>query len=311
MKHLMTIDIPHVIGNANTLLFALLSNKVVLTLIVTFFALASKYLLVKIVRKQARSRGKDKRDLVNNIKNFLNFLLIVLLLSLWASELQEFAFSIAAFAVAIVLATREFIQCVIGFFYLASSRPFRIGDWVQVGTVVGEVSETDWIKSTLLEVNIETYEYTGKSLFIPNNAMITSTIKNLNFLKRYATHHFTITRDQSVNPFLFIDELMINAQTYCADFHDVATRYNQTIERRLDVKIAGPDPHISISTSDVGDSQVNIAIFCPTELAIEIEQKLFKDFMTLWFAAKEQQSNSQNPPLLGTPSGIDKPINAG
>jgi hypothetical protein len=91
----------------------------------------------------------------------------------------------------------------------------------------------------------------------------------------------------------------------------VATRYNQTIERRLDVKIAGPDPHISISTSDVGDSQVNIAIFCPTELAIEIEQKLFKDFMTLWFAAKEQQSNSQNPPLLGTPSGIDKPINAG
>jgi small-conductance mechanosensitive channel len=289
MKHSMTIDIQLVLENANTLLFALLSNKVVITLLFTFFALASKYLLVKIVRKRARSKGKDKRDLVNNIKNFLNFLLIVLLLSLWAGELQKFAFSIAAFAVAIVLATREFIQCVIGFFYLASSRPFRIGDWVQVGTVVGEVSETDWIKSTLLEVNIETYEYTGKTLFIPNNAMITSTIKNLNFLKRYATHHFTITRDQSVNPYLFIDELMNNAREYCADFYDVAVRYNQTIERRLDVKIAGPDPHISISTSEVGDSQMNIAIFCPTEQAIEIEQKLFKDFMTLWFAAKEPQ----------------------
>ena len=303
------MNIPQVLENANTLLFALLNNKVVMTLLVTFFALASKYLLVKIVRKRARSRGKDKRDLVNNIKNFLNFLLIVLLLSLWAGELQKFAFSIAAFAVAIVLATREFIQCVIGFFYLASSRPFRIGDWVQVGNVVGEVSETDWIKSTLLEVNIDTYEYTGKTLFIPNNAMITSTIKNLNFLKRYATHHFTITRDQSVNPYLFIDELMKNAREYCADFYDVAVRYNQTIERRLDVKISGPDPHISISTSDVGDSQMNIAIFCPTEQAIEIEQKLFKDFMTLWFAAKETQKQVEQPIVAATGSN-EKPVAA-
>lgn len=305
----MTIDIPQILGNANNLFFALLNHKVVITLLVTFFALASKYLLVKIVRKRARSKGKDKRDLVNNIKNFLNFILIVLLLSIWAGELQKFAFSIAAFAVAIVLATREFIQCVIGFFYLASSRPFRIGDWVQVGAVVGEVSETDWIKSTLLEVDIETYEYTGKTLFIPNNAMITSTIKNLNFLKRYATHHFTITRDQSVNPYLFIDELMTNAQAYCADFYDVAVRYNQTIERRLDVKIAGPDPHISISTSEVGDSQVNIAIFCPTERAIEIEQKLFRDFMSLWFAAKKRQQNLELLPLVGALGGTNTPIN--
>jgi small-conductance mechanosensitive channel len=202
--------------------------------------------------------------------------------------MQNFAFSIAAFSVAIVLATREFIQCVIGFFYLVSTRPFRIGDWIEVDQFVGEVSATDWIKTTLLEVNIKTYEYTGKTLFIPNNKLMTSPIKNLNFLKRYATHHFIITRDQSVNPFVFIDKIIENAKSYCADFHDVAVRYNQMIERRLDITISGPDPHIKISTTELGDTEIEITIFCPTERAIEIEQAIYADFMGHWYSEKDK-----------------------
>lgn len=272
----------------DNILTTFLSNKLIVTLLLALTSMTLKLALVKLVRRRAKSKGEDKRDLVNNIKNFLNFVLIVLLLSIWASELQKFALSIAAFAVAIVLATREFIQCVIGFFYLVSTRPFRIGDWIQVGEFVGEVSETDWIKSTLLEVDLRTYEYTGKTLFIPNNKLITSPIKNLNFLRRYATHHFKISRDCSINPFEFIDQLKEKAAQYCADFYEVAARYNQMIERRLDVKIAGPEPHISISTSDLGDTNIEFVIFCPTEKAIEIEQQLTKDFMQLWFAEKQK-----------------------
>ncbi|MBU3003329.1 mechanosensitive ion channel family protein [Paraglaciecola arctica] len=263
-------------------------NKLILTFTITFVALLIKYVLVKLVRKQAKSKGEDRRDLVNNVKNFLNFVLIVSLFSLWAEEMQKFAFSIAAFSVAIVLATREFIQCIIGFFYLVSTRPFRIGDWIEVEQFVGEVSATDWIKSTLLEVDIKTYEYTGKTLFIPNNKLMISPIKNLNFLKRYATHHFQIVRDQSVNPYGIIQKVIKNANAYCADFHDVAVRYNQMLERRLDVNIAGPEPHITVSTSEIGDNIVEVTIFCPTERAIEIQQAITHDFMTYWYAEKRK-----------------------
>jgi small-conductance mechanosensitive channel len=263
-------------------------NKLIFTFSITFLALLVKYVLVKLVRKQAKSKGEDRRDLVNNVKNFLNFVLIVCLFSLWAAEMQKFAFSIAAFSVAIVLATREFIQCIIGFFYLVSTRPFRIGEWIEVEEFVGEVSATDWIKSTLLEVDIKTYEYTGKTLFIPNNKLMTSPIKNLNFLKRYATHHFVIVREQSVNPYGIIQKVIKNAKAYCADFHDVAVRYNQMLERRLDVKIAGPEPQIKVSTSEIGDNVVEITIFCPTERAIEIQQAITKDFMRYWYAEKNK-----------------------
>ena len=263
-------------------------NKLILTFTIMFLILLTKYLLVKLVRKYAKNKGEDKRDLVNNVKNFLNLVLIVSLFSLWAVEMQTFAFSIAAFSVAIVLATREFIQCIIGFFYLVSTRPFRIGDWIEVDQFVGEVSATDWIKTTLLEVNIKSYEYTGKTLFIPNNKLMTSPIKNLNFLKRYATHHFIITRDQSVNPFVFINKIIENSKAYCEDFYDVAVRYNQMIERRLDITIAGPDPQIKVSTTELGDTEIEITLFCPTERAIEIEQAIYADFMGHWYSEKDK-----------------------
>lgn len=270
------------------LVFSIVNNQFFLTFFIPFVALTIKYTLVSWCRRRAKSKDDDKRDLINNIKNFINFTLIVSLLAVWAPELQKFALSIAAFAVAIVLATREFIQCVIGFFYLLSTRPFRIGDWIEVENQVGEVSATDWIKTTLLEVAPQTYQYTGKTLFIPNNKLIASPIKNFNFLKRYASHKFSITRDQSVNPYVFLAQLQENAQEYCADFYEVAARYNQMIERRLDVNITGPEPEITVTTTNVGDTVVTFTLFCPTQRAAELEQALTTDFMNLWFEQRKQ-----------------------
>ena len=225
------------------------------------------------------------------VNNIFTLLVIIYIFNLWSVEIQKFAFSIAAFIVAIVLATREFIQCFIGFIYILTSRPFRIGDWVQVGKYYGEVHSNDWAKLTLLEVNKHDYQYTGKTLYVPNSQLITTVIKNLNFLKRYAMHHFTIVRDDSVNPFVFIDILYEKANMYCVEFKEVAVRYNQLIENRLDIKIAGPEPHIQISTSDLGDTQIEFSIFCPTDKALGIEQKLTADFMNLWFDNKKRASN--------------------
>jgi small-conductance mechanosensitive channel len=265
----------------NDILQILLSNNFALTLGLIVSVMLSKFYILKMVDKKAKQNKRLKINIVNNA--FTLFLLIAFF-NIWSVEIQKFAISIAAFIVAIVIATREFIQCFIGFLYIISSRPFRIGDWIQVEDYYGEVHSIDWAKLTLLEVNIDAYEYTGKTLYLSNSRLITTSIKNLNFLKRYAMHHFTITRDGSVNPFDFLDELYEKANEYCEDFNDVAIRYNQLIENRLDVNIAGPEPHIQIATSEIGDTQVLFTIFCPTERAMEIEQRLTGDFMRLWFS---------------------------
>lgn len=273
---------------SNAFFQALINSNSVLTILLILVLMGSKVYILKLLQQKGKSNKRLKMNIVNNA---ITILIFIGIFNIWAAEFHEFAISIAAFVVAIVIATREFIQCFIGFLYIVSSRPFRIGDWIQVGDSYGEVHSIDWAKLTLLEVNIDAYEYTGKTLYVPNSKLITSSIKNLNFLKRYAMHHFTITRDGSVNPFVFLEELYEKAHNYCADFNDVAIRYNQLIENRLDVHIAGPEPHIQVATSDIGDTQLLFTIFCPTDRALEIEQSLTADFMKLWF---EQQQLTQN-----------------
>ena len=277
--------------NVTDLTAMFLDNKLVLTLSLLFLFFALKKLLINSIKRKSKT---DKRLKINTVNNLFTLLILVAIFNIWSFEIQKFALSIAAFIVAIVLATREFIQCFIGFVYLISSRPFRIGDWIQVGDYFGEVHSIDWAKLTLLEVNKDNYLYTGKTLYLPNSQLITSVVKNLNFLKRYAMHHFTIVRDDSVNPFEFIEQLYAQATCYCDDFKDVAFRYNQLIESRLEVTIAGPEPHIQIATSDIGNTQTLFTIFCPTEQALEIEQKLTQDFMRLWFEQKQLKGETSS-----------------
>ena len=157
---------------------------------------------------------------------------------------------------------------------------------------MGRLNATDWAKLTILEVDIHTYSYTGKTLYLPNGLLISQPLKNLNFMKRYVAH--TLTRDSSVNPFLFLDQVRAHAKNYCEDFHDVSTRYNSLIAKRLDIKIAGPEPEIHIAPSELGDTQTEFTIFSPTEQALSIEQKLTADFMQLWFAEKLHNMKQQN-----------------
>jgi small-conductance mechanosensitive channel len=271
----------------------ILHHPIFISLIVISVAFGLKALVDKLAQERSVKKEKDVRNTSHNIKHFINFVMMLLLLFTWAAEIQNFALSIAAFAVAIVIATREFIQCVIGFFYLVTTRPFKIGDWIQVGDYFGEVVETDWIKTTLHEIDINTYQFSRKTIYIPNNKLITSSIKNLNFSKRYVTHHFKIVRKESLNPYSIYETLSNKAKHYCEEFSDVAGRYNSVIERKLEAQVSGPEPEIHFGTTDIGEFKASFTIFCPIEKALEIEHKLTKDFMTLWYKELSKHSTKE------------------
>ena len=269
----------------------LLEYKLILSLGIIVLFMLLRLGIIKLIRHRHKSSKEDRRHRVNLVKNIVNFTVVILMMILWAHEMQDFALSLAAFAVAIVLATREFIQCITGFIYLGSNRIFRVGDWVQIGEDVGEVTETDWLKVILQEVDIRRYEFTGRTLVVPNNMLLLHPVRNLNFLKRYANHNFDLVRDGSVDVFAFRQALLDKANDYCEHFSDVASRYNNLIEKRLEVSLPGTQPTVRITTNYLGQTVTTVTIFCPTEQALDIEQKLTQDFMQLWFEAKSQQEN--------------------
>lgn len=274
--------------------------KVLSTIGLVTFTLLAKHAIVKWAKKRSKKLQTDHRNSINTFENIVNAILAFVVIAFWANEMQNLALSIAAFMVAIVLAMREFIQCVIGFLYYVSVRPFRVGDWVKVDNLAGEVVEIDWAKTVLLEIDPEHYVYTGQHIYVPNNKLISQTVKNLNFFKRYSLHHFTITTEPTVNVYEFVEAFAALARQKCSHFREVALRYKSFIEHSLDAEFIDVDPHITVETNRYAKTVVTVSLFCPTNERGELEDMLGKEFMRMWFAQLKTQTGADS--LLVTPS---------
>lgn len=240
----------------------------------------------RLIRLNQNIEHDKKRQRINTVDNIFNLFLVVGFILIWSSELQNIAISIAAFMVALVIATKEFIACIVGAFYRASTRPYQVGDWIRIANYEGEVTDSDWLSTTLFEVDLKggSYAYTGRTTVVPNSVLLVHTVQNLNYMRRYVTHTFSILRNtDTVNLFDIKEQILANIREYSEHFHEVAIRYNSLIEKRLDINISGPEPRVRITTTQDGYNVFTVSLFCPTDEAVVIEQKVTEDFMRIWY----------------------------
>ncbi len=264
----------------------LLEHKLLASVILVALISLVRWLLLRHLARLPQDEDASPQRWINTVKNLSKLFIAIGLIIIWLTELRYAALSIAAFAVAFVVATREFIQCFLGSIYQASAGLFVVGDWIRIGSVSGQVVRSDWLCTTVLEIDTETqsYRYTGKSMIIPNNHFISNPVQNLNFMRRYVAHSFAITRPASEGDlFAAGDYVLQQAKARCEPFSEVAKRYSSLIEKRLGVNTIGPDATVRIGTNNTGHNVMTVTIFCPTREAVEIEQKLTRDFMSYWY----------------------------
>ena len=263
-----------------------LDNKLILTAVVIAAVILLR-LSLSFTFSRTRWSKQDKRRRINTVHNISNLLLVIGVIAVWVSELRDFALSIAAFSVAIIIALRDVVQCLVGGLYQAGMRAFGVGDWIKVGDQFGEVIDSDWLSTTLLEIDPHGLGsgYTGITLYIPNNVFFTKPVKNLNFMRRYIEHTFSITREnKGGNPFAAKEFLIGRIREHSEAFSEVAARYCQMIEHRTGVELVGTEPKVSFTTNELGHDVVTITLFCPREEAHEIEQRVTEDFYNFWYS---------------------------
>ncbi|MCG3863510.1 MULTISPECIES: mechanosensitive ion channel family protein [unclassified Photobacterium] len=259
----------------------LIAHKLLLSaLIIVIISLIRRLVLTKI-RGEELFLSEEQRKWMSRTKNGTFSILILLLFILWRSEINEFALSVTAIAVAIVVASKEIILCITGSIQRASSRSFRIGDWIEVGKLCGEVIEHNMMATVIQEIDLHhgQYHYTGKTATLPNSMFFTYPVKNLNFMKRYVYHNFSIVVPNFLNLYPLLPTMVKKIEHHCEDFIDVARRYNSMIEKHAGVDLPGSEPHIHISSGATGEQIVHFMLFCPTEQATHLEQEIRQDFM--------------------------------
>lgn len=263
-----------------------LNNHFLLSLLTVFLLLLLRALLLWQVRHRSDLFGESQRRWSSHIKNYTAMVMVFALFAIWMRELQDFIFSIAAFFVAIVIAFKEFLLCLVGSLYQAASRPFSVGDWIQVNGHTGEVVDRDWVSTTLLDIDVENgnFDFTGKTLELPNSIFLSNVVKKLHFMRRYVVHRFSIHRPAEVNLCTLRPLVLSSARRACAHFRDVAERYQSLIQKRLGIDLPGPDPEVRISTTEIGVNVMTISLFCPVNEALAIEQIVTEKLMTAWYA---------------------------
>lgn len=264
---------------------ALLHNKILISIVLVMLMQFVSHHIVLLIRKDHNFLNEKHRTWISRTKNIKALIILILILSIWWIEIENYALSFAAVAVAVVIASKELILCLSGSLIRASSNAFVIGDWIRVGDNYGEVIEQNILSTIVQEIDYSnnTYNYTGKTLTIPNSQFLIDTIKNMNFMKRYVYHTFTITTSGDWNVFDARDYIFEKMEEYSKDFFEVGRRYNNVIEKSLGVDLPGEEPYIRITTTNSGDFNFTIILFCPTEQAVSLEQKITQDFMEFKF----------------------------
>ncbi|MDD9878918.1 MAG: mechanosensitive ion channel family protein [Magnetovibrio sp.] len=256
----------------------LLGNQVISSIVLIGAVIVLRVFVHRFLRARKSIDADQRRRIDSNVKNALLLLVGVGLLFIWAPALRTFALSLTAFAVAIILATKEVILCVSGALVKATSGSMRVGDWIAVDGIRGEVTDQSLMSTSLQELGHGplAYEFTGRTIVLPNSVFLAEPVTNEQFYKRYVIHSFALVTEADVDPDQVKDAMLEAVHAEMSDIEEVTRRYKAMIENRASIDLPDIDAAAHVSTTAEGRLRIVLRCFLPTKSAIAIEQAALK-----------------------------------
>jgi small-conductance mechanosensitive channel len=251
--------------------------------------------LIRRVRKDVEILANDQRRWIIRIKNTAMIVIVLGLVLIWAPQLHTFALSITAFAVALVIAMKEMILCLMGALMHATSQPFKVGEWVSIDGVTGEVIDHDAFAFRLQEVDMEgkTYQFTGRTITVPNSALFTSKIINANFFKAYIFEDVRVAVQYTdVDPAAALEALKSVVEKHFTPLRKDAVSFNKKIRKRAAIDVGSAEPVYDLTTSELGHYQFHARVFVPTSMASDIGSEISKEFLSRIYRMRRKEATA-------------------
>lgn len=261
---------------------SLFAEQLFTTFVFIAAILALRVLAIRAIRHRAEVLNKEQRRWVNRTRNGAIVLIAVGLLMIWAPQLQIFALSVTAFVVAFVIATREMILCLIGSLYRVSTQPYRVGDWITIEGISGEVMEITPFTTRVEEIDIvKSGQFTGKVVSIPNSKLFTAQVNTLNVLKHFTTLDISsAVQFTDLDPVPLFDLYRETVRRHADPFYGDASAFMRRVSRKAGIDMPDPAPSFGLRTSDLGHYIFSARIVIPTAQAGEVQTRIAADFLS-------------------------------
>lgn len=234
--------------------------------------LVLRWLLLGLIRRGGYVLSDKQRWRMTLARNASSGLIVLALFIVWAPEIEEFALSITAVAVALAIATKELILCVSGAAWRGASGAFGVGDWIEIGDVTGEVIDETILATVVQELDPQEYRFTGRTVTVPNALLLSQPVINHNFRKRFLHHEFTLYAEPASDAPEVRDAIAAALVAASDEFQELARRYASVIEKRMGIRLPDPEPCVRLETTEFAKTAYRCVLFCPRDRAVALEQ---------------------------------------
>lgn len=152
-------------------------------LIWSILVVAGAFLVNRLVVRMLNNRLEDpnQRHVYRKIVNYTLFALTgIILLVLWIRNLTFLTTLTGFIAAGLAIALRDVLLSLFGWLKIIWSRPFTVGDRIQVRELEGDIIDISPLHTVLLEVGnwVKAKQSTGRIIFIPNNVIFLESVFN-------------------------------------------------------------------------------------------------------------------------------------
>lgn len=251
------------------------------SVLLLFFLLLLRGVVLRGLRSWEFSELDVRRRWIVTIQNLGFLLLIFGLVVIWAEELRAFALSLAAVAVALVLATKEFLLCILGGLFRTSSKAFSVGDRVEIQGVRGDVIDENLFSTSLLEVGPgnEGHGYTGRQVTFPNSLLFTSPVVNESHSEHYVLHSFCVPMKMGTQWKQAQELLRRYAEEECQEYSEAAQKHFYKLARRRSVEPFSVQPSVSLRLSEPERVDLWVRVATPETKRDFIQQRIISRFL--------------------------------
>ena len=244
------------------------------TLIAILIFIILRVVSLRTIRGWKFRSADVKRKWIVGAKNLHLLLLFIGLILIWATEIRELAFSLVAIAAALAISLKEWILCLMGGLYKASTQQFDIGDRISLQGFRGEVVDHTFFSTSLFEIGPgeKTNQYTGKIIRFPNSLLLSEMIVLEPAGKHFSLHSFHIPFRRDRHWKRRAEILLKTAMNVSSDYFDIAQEYLEKLNQKEGLEPPNLEPRVNYSFPDKDTIEYFVRLPVPFDSKIRIEQ---------------------------------------
>lgn len=215
---------------------------------------------------------------LSHIRSALIVAFLVGMLYIWGEQAQSLVIALFVFIYAFARAIQGLLACVGGTAVKIRSQAYAVGDRIHVGKTSGDVVDSNWLTTSLLESGAS-----GRRVTFPNSELLKEPIYNESLVEGFSFETLEVALERSENWKMASQLLLDSAEQQMTPFIDAARRRLAEVEKAQGVELPSPDPKVAIDLSQMGQISLRVRLLVPTSMKERVRSELLSTFLEKFY----------------------------